>query len=688
MSRQIEITATMATTSRKRLSSIAIDVFQRCALKVGSSVEGLVEEFEISWKPETRTYSRKFVEFCSAKALADMCRNLEEGIGNGSFSRFSFDMMLAWEMPSSEDEESRKECMAKAKEEKNKIIAANVPPEQDEIPLFYSDLIPLLVNDDPDVGEDAFVWLGSLVPLVSDLVNARFTFETLTAPAGHRLHFPAYDKFLKEIDKCMKHLQKQATPKGVELRDDEFILHVEGTASSQRVVRHIGSTSWPGRLTLTNYSLYFEASGVIAYENAVEIELSRDTLHSVKPASTGPWGAPIFDKAIVYESPEILEEVVLEFPEITSSTRRDHWLALIKEIVLLHRFLRKFNVESPIQAWEMHSRTILGVIRLHAARELLRISPPVPTKFLIFALCDELPKGDYVLEELAENLKLPNSGRPCSATSALRYLNMSQLFDSSVEVTDKFCNISTELDESRSSLENAVNQAREEEKKVAVAKATAVGLKEEGIGESVFIFMELLKPLNSRLSWFKEVLEWERPVATVIVLAVSLIITYKEWFGKAVATFLFWVVMTMFQARMEKIRENCDEIVVCTATDQSTMESIVAAQQGLQNVHEIVKAVNIAVLKFWSIFISKTRKHSDIAMAVLCGVAITLALVPTKYIIMGSTLYGFFMTSSLRKKTEDTNSGGDRRLKEWWDSIPVIRVRVVGKLPESDSHST
>lgn len=82
----------------------------------------------------------------------------------------------------------------------------------------------------------------------------------------------------------------------------------------------------------------------------------------------------------------------------------------------------------------------------------------------------------------------------------------------------------------------------------------------------------------------------------------------REWFGKAVAAFLFWVVMTMFQARMEKIRENCDEIVVCTATDQSTMESIVAAQQGLQNVHEIVKTVNIAVLKFWSIFISKTRK--------------------------------------------------------------------------------
>jgi len=41
-------------------------------------------------------------------------------------------------------------------------------------------------------------------------------------------------------------LQKQAPPNGVDLGDDEFILHVEGTASSQRVVRHIGATSWPG----------------------------------------------------------------------------------------------------------------------------------------------------------------------------------------------------------------------------------------------------------------------------------------------------------------------------------------------------------------------------------------------------------------------------------------------------------
>ncbi|RZR77710.1 hypothetical protein BHM03_00002822 [Ensete ventricosum] len=59
----------------------------------------------------------------------------------------------------------------------------------------------VLVNEESSVGEDAFVWLASSIPLVADVVNARFTFETLTAPTASRLHFPAYDTFLKKMDK-------------------------------------------------------------------------------------------------------------------------------------------------------------------------------------------------------------------------------------------------------------------------------------------------------------------------------------------------------------------------------------------------------------------------------------------------------------------------------------------------------
>lgn len=61
-----------------------------------------------------------------------------------------------------------------------------------------------------------------------------------------------------------------------------------------------------GRLTLTNQSLYFEASGVMSYETALKVDLSRaDIVQQVKAASTGPWGVPLFDKAITYESTEL-----------------------------------------------------------------------------------------------------------------------------------------------------------------------------------------------------------------------------------------------------------------------------------------------------------------------------------------------------------------------------------------------
>lgn len=60
-----------------------------------------------------------------------------------------------------------------------------------------------------------------------------------------------------------------------------------------------------GRLTLTNYALYFEASGIIRYEDALKIDLSKNIGQNVKPTATGPWGAPLFDKAMVYESPEL-----------------------------------------------------------------------------------------------------------------------------------------------------------------------------------------------------------------------------------------------------------------------------------------------------------------------------------------------------------------------------------------------
>lgn len=403
----------------------------------------------------------------------------------------------------------------------------------------------------------------------------------------------------------------------------------------------------------------------------------------MKPAATGPFGAPIFDKAIIYESPEKSEGIVLEFPELTSSTRRDHWLALIKEIVLLHRFLSKFEVDSPVLAWEMHARTILGIIRLHAAREMLRIALPIPNNFLIFTLFDGLPKGDYVLEELAQSLKQVNTVHPCSASSILRSLNVFQQMVPIIELKEDDGGSASVSDqqENLASLDNTVNQVREEAKEVYIAKATVEGLKEEGVGDSVYVLMELLSPLKSALPWIEDVVKWKRPATTLCVIVVTLIITYKEWAGKALAAILLLLVGKMLRARKRRVRDNCKEIVVCTASDQTIMESIVSAQHGLRSFRDIVQNTNITILKIRSIFVSRTTKHGNIIMAVMVGMAVLLAVIPLKFMIMGFTLYYAAMKSKLGKYMQ--NEQADRRMKEWWDSIPVVPVQTVDKLPES-----
>ena len=64
----------------------------------------------------------------------------------------------------------------------------------------------------------------------------------------------------------------------------------------------------------------------------------------------------------------------------------------------------------------------------------------------------------------------------------------------------------------------------------------------------------------------------------------------------------------MLEARKNRINEKCNEIVICTASEQSTVESIVSAQQGLYTVHDMMQIANTTMLKIWSILISNADK--------------------------------------------------------------------------------
>lgn len=64
----------------------------------------------------------------------------------------------------------------------------------------------------------------------------------------------------------------------------------------------------------------------------------------------------------------------------------------------------------------------------------------------------------------------------------------------------------------------------------------------------------------------------------------------------------------MLWIRRTGVPQKNEKIIIRTATDQTAMESIVSAQQGLRTVHEIMKQTNVALLKIWSILVSKAPK--------------------------------------------------------------------------------
>lgn len=68
-------------------------------------------------------------------------------------------------------------------------------------------------------------------------------------------------------------------------------------------------------------------------------------------------------------------------------------------------------------------------------------------------------------------------------------------------------------------------------------------------------------------------------------------------------------------------------------------------------------------------------QHTNIVMVGMSCSAVVLLVIPFKYILMAAVVYG--AVSTLKIGRPRPNEQGNRRLREWWDSIPVIPVEIV-----------
>lgn len=505
------------------LSPVANIVVRRCSRILGIQTSDLKDDFDSVASESIKDpshYARNLLEYCCFRALA-LSMQVAGYLADKKFRRLTYDMMLAWECPAAASQ-------------------------------------PLLnLDEDVTVGLEAFSRIAPAVPIIANVVICKNLFEVLTASTSGRLEYSVYDKYLTGLERAIKKLKSQSDSSLLSvLRSDrrEKIVEVDGTVTTQPVLQHVGISTWPGRLILTDHALYFEPLKVVSYDKAVQYDLENDLKQVVKPELTGPWGTRLFDKAVSYKSISLSEPVVMEFPELKGHSRRDYWLAIIHEILFVHRFIRKYKI-SGVGREEALLKAILGILRLQAILDMTSVGPVRCEALLLFNLCDHLPGGDMILETLANMSASRESDRThsprrkyCSMYSSSASAIASNLgfgFGSSSDHGNQALVVGEIAVGDMTPLEKVVSESRSSYEKVVLAQETVDGVKVDGIDTNLAVMKELLFPVIELCRFLFSLAYWEEPLKSVVFCVIFTYAIFRGWFVYILVLPLIFVAVFM-----------------------------------------------------------------------------------------------------------------------------------------------
>ncbi|XP_052169603.1 uncharacterized protein LOC127786293 isoform X2 [Oryza glaberrima] len=560
------------------LSPKANAVVSRCSRVLGTSTDELQYDFDMQASDsikQPRNYARNFLEYCCLRALAHASQ-VAGYLSDKSFRRLNFDMMLAWEVPSSSSE------------------------------------LTVKVEVDNTVSLEAFSRIAPAIPTITDVVTCSNLFDVLSSSSGGRLTFPVYDKYLTGLDRAIKKMKGQSESSLLSTQRSqrgERIVEVDGTLTTQPVLEHVGISTWPGRLTLTDHALYFEALRVVTYDKPKAYELAEDLKQSVKPELTGPWGSRLFDKAVMYKSTTLTEPVIIEFPELAGHFRRDYWLAIISEILYVHRFVRKFDI-SGVDKEETILKAVLSIMRLQAIEEL---AIPVSNRFeslLMFNLCDKLPGGDVILETLAGSISSRRStqvnqpGTSSGRHSMSPFTVLSNLGVVSPINKGERLFVGEIVVGEMSALQKVVNESMNNYKKVELAQATVDGVKVDGLDTNLAVMKELLSPVSELWRFLVLLASWDEPIKSMVFCFSSSYIIIRGWLVYFLVLVLLFSAAFMFLTRLTSHGKPMTEVKVTSPPPMNTMEQLLAVQNAISKVEELVQDANIVLLKIRALLLA------------------------------------------------------------------------------------
>ncbi|XP_024395636.1 uncharacterized protein [Physcomitrium patens] len=688
-----------AQTSRGYLSPAAINVIEQFSRLNGVTGKKMRADFEATASTYVQNDARNLVEFCVFRYLVRSDADFHPSLSDAAFRRLTFTAMLAWQRPYQEDLRSINNGSKRSK-----------PPRG-------------------LVGEEAFIRIASSISGAADRVTAHSLYKVLTHDMKG-LSFEVWDTYIQELcgvlDERKNYQQMEASTLGLE--PDEEVLSV-GQNKRQPVQKWNGTMVWPGRLTLTNRALYFEANSLTSHQAPVRLDLTRGDA-VIDNRRVGPLGAELFDSAISIASSPDSEPWILEFVNFGGEKRRDIWLAIIKEIVLAHWFIREYGPRDNDPSLNYMDGSVLGskralasasngIARLQAVQHALGHSPDDSRSLLQFCSTKDAPSAELVFEALAVTNwagRVDSKAKELSASNGAEeeqvgtgqnvvsedgsiYLSKwmtSQTWDSiksqNFWKAHKGGSKGLVLGKNFSvggltNLDRAVGEWREQSRVVDKTKATIDGAKLKGIPNNVDLLKELLLPFSIIATNVQKLKRWEEPGATAGFLIAALGVVYMNWLRYVFPTILLTCAGILCVLRglkaQGRLTDDFGKLTIRDQPETNTIQKIMALKDALTSLEDFLQNTNIALLKLRSVALSRDLHSTNEVLWSLLGAGIVTWFVPFRYLLAGVLIDQFTAELPFRRKSVEEFFN---RVNDWWSMIPATPVEVLP--PEKTSNTT
>ncbi|KAK7302436.1 hypothetical protein RJT34_13326 [Clitoria ternatea] len=665
------------------LSLAALTCIEQFSRMNGLTGKKMQKIFEALVPESVYSDARNLVEYCCFRFLSRDGSDIHPSLQDPAFQRLIFITMLAWENPYTDDLSSNAE---KASLQSKFVM------------------------------EEAFVRIAPAVAGVVDRPTVHNLFKAL-AGGQEGISLSSWLNYINEFVKVRQRQISYQIPEFPQL-SEERILCI-GSNSKRPVLKWENNMAWPGKLTLTDRAIYFEAVGVLGEKRAMRLDLTYEGLQ-IEKAKVGPLGSALFDSAVSISSGSELNRWVLEFIDLGGEMRRDVWHAFISEVITLHKFIREYGPDdyddSLSNVYGAHkgkdratTGAINGIARLQALQYLRKLLDD-PTKLVQFSYLQNAPHGDVVLQTVAVNYwggplvtgfvntRNQPETRPSDELGDSRnhvfdidgsvYLQKwmkSPSWGSSTSInfwkntSIKGLILSKNLVVADLSLiERAAEMSKQKYRVVEKTQATIDAATLKGIPSNIDLFKELMFPFTLAVKNFEKLRRWEEPHLTFTFLGFTYTVIYRNLLSYIFPMMLVILAVGMLTIRglkeQGRLGRSFGEVRIRDQPPSNTIQKIIAVKDAMRDVENLMQQVNVSLLKIRAILLSGHPQITTEVALLLLSSATVLLIIPFKYVFSFLLLDMFTRELEFRREMVQKFK---KFVRDRWHTVPAAPVSIL-----------